>query len=51
VALDARFDQQLLSYGPYFFPALAGVSDNDEQAAMDAGDIQANRIAFVGQRR
>jgi len=50
-ALDARFDQQLLSYGPYFFPELAGVSDNDEQAAIDAGDIQANRIAFVGQRR
>ena len=49
--LDARFDQQSLAYGPYFFPDLAGISEDDEQAAIDAGDIQANRIAYVGQRR
>ena len=49
--LDARFDQQSLAYGPYFFPDLAGLSEDDEQAAIDAGDIQANRIAYVGQRR
>jgi hypothetical protein len=40
-----------LATGPYFFATLAGVSDNDGQAAIDAGDIQASRIAFVGQRR
>jgi SAM-dependent methyltransferase len=49
--LDARFDRQLLSYGPYFFPDLADVSENEEQAAIDAGIIQANRIAYVGRRR
>jgi SAM-dependent methyltransferase len=49
--LDARFDRQLLAYGPYFFPELAGISENDEQAAIDAGEIQANRIAYVGRRR
>lgn len=49
--LDARFDRQLLAYGPYFFAELAGVSHNDEQAAIDAGEIQANRIEYVGRRR
>lgn len=48
--LDARFDPQLLAYGPYFFPDLAGTSEEDEQAAIDAGKIQANRIAYVGRR-
>lgn len=50
-ALDARFDRQVLAYGPYFFPDLAGISEGDEQAAIDAGDIQANRIAYAGRRR
>jgi SAM-dependent methyltransferase len=49
--LDARFDPQLLAYGPYFFPDLAGISEDDEKAAIDAGEIQANRIAYVGRRR
>jgi SAM-dependent methyltransferase len=49
--LDARFDRQLLARGPYFFPDLAGVSEADEQAAIDAGQIQANRILYVGRRR
>jgi SAM-dependent methyltransferase len=49
--LDARFDPQSLSYGPYFFADLADVSEDDEQAAIDAGDIQANRISYVGRRR
>ena len=48
--LDARFGRQLLAYGPYFFPDLAGVGEDDEQAAIDAGEIQANRIAYVGRR-
>jgi len=49
--LDARFDCQSLSYGPYFFPDLAGITEEGEQAAIDAGEIQANRISYVGLRR
>lgn len=49
--LDTRFNRQLLATGPYFFPDLANVSENEEQAAIDAGEIQANRIAYVCQRR
>jgi SAM-dependent methyltransferase len=49
--LDARFDRQLLAYGPYFFPDLADVSENEEQAAIDAGEIQANRISYVSRQR
>jgi SAM-dependent methyltransferase len=49
--LDARFDRQSLSYGPYFFPDLAGVSEDDEQATIDAGEIRANRISYVGLRQ
>jgi SAM-dependent methyltransferase len=49
--LDTRFHPQLLTYGPYFFPELAGVSEAEEQAAIDAREIQANRIAYVGSRR
>lgn len=49
--LDARFDRELLAYGPYFFPDLAGVSESEEQAAIGAGEIQANRISYVGLRR
>ena len=49
--LDARFDRQLLANGPYFFPDLADVSESEEQAAIDAGEIQANRLSYVGRRR
>ena len=28
--LDARFDRQLLTYGPYFFPDLADISEDSE---------------------
>jgi len=49
--LDARFDRQSLAYGPYFFPDLAGVSEDEEQAAIDAGEIRPNRISYVGRRR
>ena len=49
--LDARFDRQFLGDGPYFFTGLAGVSEADEQAAIDAGQIQAGRIAYAGRRR
>jgi SAM-dependent methyltransferase len=49
--LDARFDRQLLAYGPYFFPGLTDVSENEEQAAIDAGEIHANRISYACRRR
>jgi hypothetical protein len=41
--LDARFDSQLVTYGPYFFPDLTGTSEADERAAIDSGLIQANQ--------
>lgn len=46
--LEQRFDRQLLAHGPYFFADLADTSDADEQAAIDAGQIRANRIDYVG---
>src|SRR6516162_1857507 len=49
--LDARFDRQFLGYGPYFFPGLAGVTEAREQAAIDAGELQAGRITYAGRRR
>jgi SAM-dependent methyltransferase len=49
--LDARFDCQALVYGPYFFADLAATGDADEQAAIDSGLIQANRIQYAGRRK
>jgi SAM-dependent methyltransferase len=49
--LDVRFDRHELTYGPYLFPDLAGTSQDEEQAAIDAGHIQATRIQYVGTRR
>jgi len=48
--LNARFDCQALAYGPYFFADLAA-TDADEQAAIDSGLIQANRIQYAGRRK
>jgi SAM-dependent methyltransferase len=48
--LDARFESQSFTYGPYFFPDLQGVSEADEQAAIDGGLIRPNRIQYVGRR-
>ena len=50
-ALDARFDSEPVTYGPYYFPDLANTSEAAEQAAIDGGLIQANRIRYVGRRR
>ena len=49
--LDERLAAELLEHGPYFFPDLAGTTDADEQAAIDAGQIKATRIDWVGSRR
>jgi SAM-dependent methyltransferase len=48
--LDERFERELLGYGPYFFPALADTSDAEEQDAIEAGEIRAARIDWVGVR-
>ncbi|MGE5286505.1 MAG: class I SAM-dependent methyltransferase [Micromonosporaceae bacterium] len=49
--LDARFDRRSCTFGPYFFPDLAGVSQADEQAAIDTGQIQATGIRYTATRR
>jgi SAM-dependent methyltransferase len=50
-ALQARFETRELSYGAYFFADLSDTSEADELAAIDAGQIQANRIQYHGSRR
>jgi SAM-dependent methyltransferase len=49
--LDQRFDRRHLARGPYVFPDLSGTSMEDEQAAIDAGEIQPTRIDYVGTLR
>ena len=49
--LGAQFDTVHLSYGPYFFPDLAGLIEADEQAAIDSGQIAATRIQYQGRKR
>ncbi len=49
--LDARFDRQFLGDGPFFFADLDGVSEAEEQAAIDSGAIAPGRVAYVGRRR
>jgi SAM-dependent methyltransferase len=48
--LDARFDRQLSVEGPYFFADLADTSEAEEQAAIDAGLIQAGGIWYAATR-
>jgi SAM-dependent methyltransferase len=46
--LDRRFERVLYERGPYLFAEIAGTSPTEEQAAIDAGEIQALRIDYVG---
>jgi SAM-dependent methyltransferase len=46
-ALGARFRRLSCAYGPYFFPDLE-VDAAAEQAAIDAGEIQASGIRYTG---
>jgi SAM-dependent methyltransferase len=48
--LDARFVRQLYAEGPYFFADLADTSEAEEQAAIDAGQIQAGGIRYAATR-
>jgi SAM-dependent methyltransferase len=46
--LDERLERRVLGESPYFFADLAETTEADEQAAIDAGRIQPNRIDYVG---
>jgi SAM-dependent methyltransferase len=48
--LDARFNRQVYTEGRYFFPDLADTSEAEEQAAIDAGLIQAGGIRYAATR-
>lgn len=48
VGLNARLRQRSCGYGPYFFPDLDATTEADEQAAIDAGLIQATRVRYIG---
>ncbi len=48
--LDPRFDCQRYVEGPYFFADLADTSEAEEQAAIDAGQIQAGGIRYAARR-
>ena len=49
--IDERFDREHLAGGPYFFPDLAGTSEEDERAAIEAGAIRATRVDYAGRLR
>jgi SAM-dependent methyltransferase len=49
--IEDRFHRQSLDGGAYFFPDLAGTTEADELAAIDAGLIAATRMDCVGRRR
>jgi hypothetical protein len=49
--LDARFGRRLYRDGPYFFADLADTGEAEEQAAIDAGQIQATGIRYAGTHR
>jgi SAM-dependent methyltransferase len=49
--LDERFQRVHHEQGPYFFPDLAGVTEEDERAAIEAGQIRAARVDYVGTLR
>ena len=49
--LDANFIRRAYAEGPNFFPDLGGTAQADEQAAIDAGQIRATGIRYVGTPR
>ena len=48
--LDERFEREHLARQPYFFADLPGTGEREEQAAIDAGEIRATRVDYVGRR-
>jgi hypothetical protein len=49
--LEERFDREHLADGPYFFPDLAETSEEEERAAIEAGQIRATRVDYAGKLR
>lgn len=49
--LDERFERKHLGQAAYFFPDLAQTSAEDELAAIEAGEIRATRVDYVGRLR
>jgi SAM-dependent methyltransferase len=49
--LAGVFDLLSCAHGPYFFCDLAATTEKDEQTAIDAGEIQATGIRYVGRLR
>ena len=48
--LDERFERRHLSRGPYLFADLGATSPEDEQHAIDAGEIRALRVDYAGRK-
>jgi SAM-dependent methyltransferase len=48
--LDGSFERRELTRGPYLFPDLAAGIE-DEKAAIEAGQIRATRVVYVGSLR
>lgn len=48
--LNNRFECESLDYGPYLFPDLGDTGALDEQVAIDAAEIQATSIRYVGRQ-
>jgi len=46
--LDERFERRELTRGPYLFADLASTSPEDEQRAIDGGEIRPMRVDYVG---
>jgi SAM-dependent methyltransferase len=46
-ALQTRFQTRLIARAPYFFSELHPISEADEQAAVDAGEVRATGIRYV----
>jgi hypothetical protein len=47
-AEDYRSNRRLRK-GPYFFPDLAGTTEEEEHAAIDSGEIRAGRVDYVAE--
>ena len=45
---DVHFEPALRTVGPYFFADLAGISETDEQAAIERGEIRPTGIRYAG---
>jgi SAM-dependent methyltransferase len=48
--LAEHFTTLHTDHGPYYFPELADTTEEQEQAAIDAGEIQATRLLYAGRK-